>query len=43
VAHQYEAREAVAFTSAYHLPFGVTDLLSPLKARVTGTPGGYWA
>jgi uncharacterized phage protein (predicted DNA packaging) len=36
VAHQYEAREAVAFTSAYQLPFGVTELLSPLKERVTG-------
>lgn len=36
VAHQYEAREAVSFASAYQLPFGVHDLLSPLKARVTG-------
>lgn len=36
VAHQYEAREAVTFASAYQLPFGVTALLSPLKDRVTG-------
>ena len=36
VAHQYEAREAVTFASAYQLPFGVHDLLSPLKQRVTG-------
>jgi uncharacterized phage protein (predicted DNA packaging) len=36
VAHQYEAREAVTFSSPYHLPFGVHDLLSPLKERITG-------
>ena len=36
VAHQYEAREAIVFANAYQLPFGVHDLLSPLKARVTG-------
>lgn len=36
VAHQYESREAVIFGNAYQLPFGVTDLLSPLKDRVTG-------
>ncbi|WP_439559901.1 head-tail connector protein [Roseinatronobacter sp.] len=36
VAHQYEAREAVSFASAYQLPFGVHDLLSPLKDRITG-------
>lgn len=36
VAHQYEAREAVTFASAYQLPYGVSDLLSPLKERVTG-------
>ncbi len=36
VAHQYEAREAVTFASTYQLPFGVHDLLSPLKDRVTG-------
>lgn len=36
VAHQYESREAVTFGSAYQLPFGVHDLLSPLKDRVTG-------
>ena len=35
VAHQYEAREAVTFSSPYQLPFGVHDLLSPLKERVT--------
>ncbi|WP_196053510.1 head-tail connector protein [Paracoccus lichenicola] len=35
-ATQYESREAVTFASAYQLPFGVHDLLSPLKARVTG-------
>lgn len=36
VAHQYEAREAISFANAYHLPYGVHDLLSPLKVRVTG-------
>ncbi|WP_170971952.1 head-tail connector protein [Rhodobacter sp. SY28-1] len=36
VAHQYESREAVTFGSAYQLPFGVHELLSPLKNRVTG-------
>lgn len=36
VAHQYEAREAVSFASAYQLPFGVYELLSPVKKRVTG-------
>lgn len=36
VAHQYESREAIAFASPYQLPFGVHDLLSPLKERVTG-------
>lgn len=36
VAHQYESREAVTFSSPYQLPFGVHDLLSPLKNRVTG-------
>lgn len=40
VAHQYESREAVTFSSPYQLPFGVHDLLSPLKARVTGYPFG---
>lgn len=34
VAHQYEAREAVTFSSAYQLPFGVHDLLSGLKRQV---------
>lgn len=36
IAHQYESREGVTFASAYQLPFGVHDLLSPLKDRVTG-------
>lgn len=36
VAHQYENREAVTFGNPYSLPFGIHDLLSPLKARVTG-------
>lgn len=36
VATQYESREAVTFSNAYQLPFGVHDLLSPLKERVTG-------
>lgn len=36
VATQYESREAVTFASAYQLPFGVHDLLSPLKVRITG-------
>ena len=36
IAHQYEAREAVTFASTYQLPFGVHDLLSPLKDRITG-------
>lgn len=36
VAHQCEAREAVTFASAYQLPFGVHDLLSPVKDRTTG-------
>lgn len=36
ISHQYEAREAVTFASAYQLPLGVHDLLSPLKERVTG-------
>tara|TARA_B100000378_G_C17899052_1_gene361988 strand:- start:3 stop:305 length:303 start_codon:yes stop_codon:yes gene_type:complete len=36
VGHQYEAREAVTFANAYQLPYGVHDLLSPLKIRITG-------
>lgn len=36
VAHQYEAREAVTFASAYRLPFGVADLLSGIKRQVVG-------
>lgn len=34
IAHQYEAREAVTFSSAYMLPYGVSDLLSGLKRQV---------
>ncbi len=34
VAHQHQAREAVTFSSAYQLPFGVHDLLSGLKRQV---------
>lgn len=40
VAHQYESREAITFSNQYMLPFGVHDLLSPLKARITGHCGG---
>jgi len=43
VGHQYEAREAVTFASAYQLPFGVTDLLSGIKRQVvsyTSEPQG---
>lgn len=36
IAHMYEAREAIAFSNPYSLPFGVHDLLSPLKERITG-------
>ena len=36
IAHQYEAREAVTFASAYQLPFGVTDLLAGIKRQVVG-------
>ncbi|RCW84871.1 head-tail connector protein [Paracoccus lutimaris] len=36
VAAQYESREAIIFSNAYQIPFGVHDLLSPLKERVTG-------
>ena len=36
IAHQYENREGVTLSNPYSLPFGVTDLLSPLKTRVTG-------
>lgn len=36
VAHQYESREGVTFSNPHQLPFGVHDLLSPLKDRVTG-------
>ncbi|SIT10981.1 head-tail connector protein [Paracoccus saliphilus] len=36
IAHQYENREGVTFANPYSLPYGVTDLLSPLKDRITG-------
>ena len=36
IAHQYESRESVTFASPHQPPFGVHDLLSPLKDRVTG-------
>ena len=36
VAQMYETREAITFSNQYMLPFGVHDLLSPLKDRVTG-------
>lgn len=36
ISHQYEAREAVTFSSAYRLPYGVHDLLAPLKHQVVG-------
>ncbi|MFC0200582.1 head-tail connector protein [Paracoccus rhizosphaerae] len=36
IATQYESREAVTFSNAYQLPYGVHDLLSPLKERITG-------
>lgn len=36
VAHSYESREAVSFANPFSLPFGVHDVLSPLKARITG-------
>lgn len=36
VAHQYESREGVTFANPYQLPYGVHDLLSPLKVRVPG-------
>jgi len=36
VAHQYEEREAVSFANGYRLPFGVRELMSPLKFRITG-------
>lgn len=35
-AHSYETREAATFSNGFSVPFGVHDLLSPLKARVTG-------
>ena len=36
IAHQYENREGVTFSHAYSLPYGVHDLLSPLKERIVG-------
>lgn len=36
VATMYQTREAVTFSNVYQLPYGVHDLLSPLKARVVG-------
>lgn len=36
VAHSYETREAVTFANPFTVAFGVHDLLSPLKDRVTG-------
>lgn len=36
VAHQHQSREAIVYGSAYLLPLGVADLLSPLKTRITG-------
>lgn len=36
VANMYEQREPIAFSNPYAVPFGVHDLLSPLKERVTG-------
>lgn len=34
IGHQHEAREAVTFSSAYSLPYGVTDLLAGLKRQI---------
>lgn len=36
VANMYEQREPIAFSNPYAVPYGIHDLLSPLKARVTG-------
>ena len=36
VAHSYESREAVSFSNPFTVPFGVHELLSPNKARITG-------
>lgn len=35
-ANMYEQREPIAFSNPYQVPYGVHDLLSPLKQRVTG-------
>lgn len=36
VANMYENREPIAFSNPYAVPYGIHDLLSPLKERVTG-------
>lgn len=36
IGHQYEQREPIAFSNSYAVPFGIHDLLSPMKTRVTG-------
>jgi uncharacterized phage protein (predicted DNA packaging) len=36
IAQHYDAREAISFSNPYTLPFGIHELLSPLKERVTG-------
>lgn len=36
VATMHQTREAITFSNQYMLPFGVHDLLSPLKERVVG-------
>lgn len=36
ISHQYESREGVVFSNPMQLPFGVHDMLSSLKERVTG-------
>lgn len=36
VANMYEQREPIAFSNPYAVPYGINDLLSPLKVRVTG-------
>ena len=35
-AHAYETREAATFSNPFSVPFGVHDVLSPLKDRITG-------
>lgn len=36
IGHQFENREGVVFSNPYALPWGVRELLSPRKARITG-------